>query len=395
MSKAVSILPLNKVLKRRKDEITIQEIDIYTRITIRMNGQGIVIRDRVSGSEIGTKKQFITRVGQLVLSKIDARNGAFGILQDECDGAIITGNFWAFDVNNKLLDAKYFDYLTKTPLFIDFCIRASDGTTNRRYLQESKFLAMEIPLPSREEQRRVVARVEELVGKIEEARSLRQQALEETGALTKAAMRQIFKPYDEYQEVTLESVCAAIIDNLHSNPVYADEGVPCVRSSDVGWGVLLLETARRTSEEEYKRRTVRGEPMPDDIVLVREGGGTGKAAIVQEGQRFSLGQRVMMLRPDKTLVIPKFFLYQILSPSIYEDQILPRCKGSASPHLNIGALRKFRFFLPSLPEQRRIVAYLDNLQAKVDKMKRLREGAMKELDAMLPSILDRAFKGEL
>jgi type I restriction enzyme S subunit len=391
----VSILPLNKVLKRRKDEITIQEIDIYTRITIRMNGQGIVIRDRVSGSEIGTKKQFITRVGQLVLSKIDARNGAFGILQDECDGAIITGNFWAFDVNNKLLDAKYFDYLTKTPLFIDFCIRASDGTTNRRYLQESKFLAMEIPLPSREEQRRVVARVEELVGKIEEARSLRQQALEETGALTKAAMRQIFKPYDEYQEVTLESVCAAIIDNLHSNPVYADEGVPCVRSSDVGWGVLLLETARRTSEEEYKRRTVRGEPMPDDIVLVREGGGTGKAAIVQEGQRFSLGQRVMMLRPDKTLVIPKFFLYQILSPSIYEDQILPRCKGSASPHLNIGALRKFRFFLPSLPEQRRIVAYLDNLQAKVDKMKRLREGAMKELDAMLPSILDRAFKGEL
>lgn len=395
MSKAVSILPLNKVLKRRKDEIKIQEIDTYTRITIRMNGQGIVIRDRVSGSEIGTKKQFITRAGQLVLSKIDARNGAFGILQDECDGAIITGNFWAFDVNPELLDAQYFDYLTKTPLFIDFCIRASDGTTNRRYLQESKFLAMEVPLPSREEQRRVVARVEELVGKIEEARSLRQQTLEETGALTKAAMRQIFKPHEEYQEVPLESVCAAIIDNLHSNPVYADEGVPCVRSSDVGWGVLLLDTARRTSEVEYKQRTVRGEPMLDDIVLVREGGGTGKAAIVQEGQRFSLGQRVMMLRPDKGLVIPKFFLYQILSPSIYEDQILPRCKGSASPHLNIGALRKFRFFLPSLPEQRRIVAYLDNLQAKVDEMKRLREGAMKELDAMLPSILDKAFKGEL
>lgn len=116
--------------------------------------------------------------------------------------------------------------------------------------------------------------------------------------------------------------------------------------------------------------------MADDIVLVREGGGTGKAAIVLEGQRFSLGQRVMMLRPDKSLVMPKFFLYQILSPSIYEDQILPRCKGSASPHLNIGALRRFTFFLPPLAEQRRIVAYLDNLHAKVDAMKRLREEAI-------------------
>ena len=56
MSKVVYGMPLSKVLARRKDEIDIQEIDTYTRITIRMNGQGIVIRDHVSGSEIGTKK---------------------------------------------------------------------------------------------------------------------------------------------------------------------------------------------------------------------------------------------------------------------------------------------------------------------------------------------------
>jgi type I restriction enzyme S subunit len=163
----------------------------------------------------------------------------------------------------------------------------------------------------------------------------------------------------------------------------------------VGWGKLYLDTALNTSEEEYIRRTVRGEPRLDDIVLVREGGGTGKAAIVEKGQRFSLGQRVMMLTPDEQVVVPKFLLYQILSPVIYEDQILPLSKGSASPHLNIGTLRNFRFLLPPLLEQHRIVTYLDGLLSKVDSLQQLQSETSAELDALLPSILNKAFKGEL
>ena len=49
----------------------------------------------------------------------------------------------------------------------------------------------------------------------------------------------------------------------------------------------------------------------------------------------------------------------------------------------------------TLSEQQRIVAYLDYLQSKVDEMKRLREKSLQEINALLPSILDKAFKGEL
>jgi len=125
--------------------------------------------------------------------------------------------------------------------------------------------------PPLEDQRRVVLRIEELAAKVGEARGLRSDATKEAEVLAKSAMRQLFKSDIGYQEVTIESVCTAIIDNLHSNPTYSDDGVPCVRSSDVGWGSLLLNTARRTSEDEYQRRTVRGEPTTDDVVLVREG----------------------------------------------------------------------------------------------------------------------------
>ncbi len=239
-----------------------------------------------------------------------------------------------------------------------------------------------------------MTKIEGLAAKIEVARTLRQQAVQEIEALRLIWLR-IAIQNCKAEDIELQYICKAIIDNLHRNPRYSAIGVPCVRSPDVGWGTLKLESALKTDEEEYRSRTVRGEPEPDDIVFVREGGGTGKAAIVLPGQRFSLGQRVMRLRPDKKRILPRFLLYQILSPPVQEDQIGRLCKGSASPHLNIGALRRFRFRLPSLVAQHQILEKMDALQAEVDAVKRLQAETSVELDALLPSILDKAFKEEL
>src|SRR5258707_6768352 len=147
MMSSYPLVPLQRLLIRRYDEMEIQPLEEYKRVTIRMYGNGICVRDLVQGSEINTKRQFYIRVGQFLLSKIDARNGAFGIVPLECEGAIITGNFWTFDVNHELLDNRYLNYLSRTSLFVEFCIRASEGTTNRRYLQEDAFLSQEIMLP--------------------------------------------------------------------------------------------------------------------------------------------------------------------------------------------------------------------------------------------------------
>ena len=103
----------------------------------------------------------------------------------------------------------------------------------------------------------------------------------------------------------------------------------------------------------------------------------------------------MILRPNTECILPSFFLHQLLSPLMREEQIAPLSKGSASPHLNIGALRRFNLILPPLPEQRRIVAELDALQAEVDALKRLQAETATELAALLPALLDRAFEGEL
>jgi type I restriction enzyme, S subunit len=386
--------PLGEILTKSEEWTDINPTDSYREITVRLWGQGVILRREAAGSEIASSRRLVARAGQFILSRIDARNGAFGLVPNSLDRAIVSNDFPLFTPNLSKLEPSFLDWISRTRSFVDICKAASEGTTNRVRLQEDRFLQMKIPLPLPPEQRRIVARIEELAAKINEARGLREEAVNETKALLNTTRRVAFESCSA-QTVELQNVCSNIIDNLHSNPQYADSGVPCVRSPDVGYGTLNLEGALRTDEEEYGRRTIRGEPEPDDVVLVREGGGTGKCALVLAGQRFSLGQRVMMLRPNKEMVVPKFFLHQLLSPVIQEEQIAPLSKGSASPHLNIAALKRFSFRLPSLPRQQCITAELDAVLAKVDALKKLQVATAAELDALLPSILDRAFKGDL
>lgn len=143
---------LSDILKRNKAPITISDSDIYKRVTIQMHGKGVRVRDEVKGSKIGTKRQFIIKNGQLLISKIDARNGAYGIVPTDCNNAIITGNFWAYDINTELVDPKYFSFVLRSSDFLDFFEKASQGATNRRYLQEKLFLNEKIRLPLRKVQ---------------------------------------------------------------------------------------------------------------------------------------------------------------------------------------------------------------------------------------------------
>ena len=72
-----------------------------------------------------------------------------------------------------------------------------------------------------------------------------------------------------------------------------------------------------------------------------------------------------------------------------------RKQMTGQANVNATKLKALPIALPSLIEQQCIVAYLDDLQSKVDSLKQLQSETSAELDALLPSILDKAFKGEL
>ena len=144
-------------LLRKRNAIDIQDSQTYKRVTIKIKRNGISLRDSVIGTEIWTKKQFSIKQGQFLISKIDARNGAFGIVPQEVDWGIITWNFWTFDIDEKIVDRDYFLSFISTNAFDEICEKTSSGTTNRKYLDEKKFLKFEIHIPETiEEQRKIV-----------------------------------------------------------------------------------------------------------------------------------------------------------------------------------------------------------------------------------------------
>jgi len=154
---------LSDLIHRNKTTVDILNDETYSRLTIKMHSKGISLRDTIKGTKIGTKKQFVISSGQFLISKIDARNGAFGIIPNDCNGSIITGNFWAYDIDENVILPSYFKYLLRTKEFEHFFEISSQGLTNRRYLQEELFLKQIVKLPNIEFQKTVLHKVDSLL----------------------------------------------------------------------------------------------------------------------------------------------------------------------------------------------------------------------------------------
>ena len=155
-SKAYPMMRIGEFLKRNKTSVTIQDGVKYKRVTIKVRNGGVVLRDEAMGENIGTKKQFLVSKGQFILSKIDARNGAMGIIPAKLDGAVVTQDFLPYDIDTTKVNPQYFVLVCTTKQFIAFCQSCSSGTTNRQRVDEAQFLNIKVPVPSLEEQNKLV-----------------------------------------------------------------------------------------------------------------------------------------------------------------------------------------------------------------------------------------------
>jgi type I restriction enzyme S subunit len=86
-----------------------------------------------------------------------------------------------------------------------------------------------------------------------------------------------------------------------------------------------------------------------------------------------------------------------MKSTVLRGQIERGASGTSPTMKNISKEKVLQLLLPphGLPEQRRIVAYLDDLHQKTDSLRALQAETSVELDALMPSILDRAFREEL
>ncbi|MFN9355656.1 MAG: restriction endonuclease subunit S [Alphaproteobacteria bacterium] len=399
MSVAWPTVPLGEVVEHRKEFITIDDLKTYRRPRVKLHAQGIVLRDAVPGALIKTKKQQVARAGEFLVAEIDAKVGGFGLVPDDLDGAIVSSHYFLYGHRPTLLDNNYLGWFVRTRAFREQV--EAQGSTNYAAIRPSDVLEYEIPLPPLGEQRRIVARIEELAAKVEEARGLRMNSALEIAATVTAARRALIGETPGENWVPLDTLVAEIENG--KSP--ATEGRPAEPNE---WAVLKVGAVSFGvfDERENKALPASFEPVRKyevvvgDFLMSRANTSdlVGACAIVRSSRsKLMLSDKIFRFkfRPKANLV-PEFLDHAMKSPAL-RTQIVAGASGTSPTMKNISKEKVRALLVPQMPvtEQRRIVAELDALQAKVDAVKALQTETAAELDAMLPAILDKAFKGEL
>ncbi|MGN6641707.1 MAG: restriction endonuclease subunit S [Verrucomicrobiota bacterium] len=299
-----------------------------------------------------------------------------------------------FELNRQRISSEFLNFYFQIPRVWEEVSGGSTGTNvRRRRLHPDNFLSAKIPMPPLAEQRRVVARIEELAAQIHEARTLRHQAAEEVEALLNAALERMFPENDESQ-IKYQLVRDAI--EGHKQGYYSSgkpaEGVTrFARITDISDnGFFDYSNMPRIAVDEATRESFR--VRPNDFLFARTGG-AGRFALATESLDCIFASYLIRFtfKPD---YLPKFLHFYLRSPR-FQNRVRSRIHGGANQNVHAEDIKDATVPLISLSEQRRIVAELDALQAEVDALKRLQAETAAELDALLPALLDRAFKGEL
>lgn len=288
-------------------------------------------------------------------------------------------------------------YWVRRPSFRDEAAASFTGSVGQQRVPEWFLAEHEIPVPPLDEQRRIVGRTDELARRVEEAKRLRHAAREEAGALLAAAADEIFGS-PRAQAWPIQSLGDALEDIRYGTSTKASTsgvGVPVLRMGNIHDGQLLLDHLKylELPAQELERLLLKR----GDILVNRTNSPelVGKSAVFEEHGDYVFASYLIRVRLQLQKAEPRFVCAYVNS-SRGRDHVASRRKQvTGQANINSRALRAMPIPLPPLDEQRHIVAYLDAVRAKADELRRLQDETQRELDALMPSVLDRAFRGEL
>ena len=388
-------------LKRNKTQVSIEDGIKYKRATIRINGNGISLRDNieVDGKEIGTKNQFSIKTGQFLLSKIDARNGAFGVVPEELDNGIITGNFWTFDVDYSKINPHYLTLLTGTKKFQELSQTASVGTTNRNYLQEVSFLNFEIPLPSLAVQEKIVNAYKD---KIKQAIALEKEVVDfeieiENYLFEKLGIEKVETSETNVglQFIKYEKITAWGIDKILSkqrkksthfeivavseltadvfrgkSPKYEDNTTKFILNQKCNrWNELDLSFVKSVNEKWANSIDSKFLTRGGDILINSTGEGTiGRASyITKANEGLIYDSHLLLLRLNESIINPELFV-EIFNSDYGQNQVneIKSAQATKQTELGVSNLMKIRIPLPeSLATQSDVLNFIKSNRTRI------------------------------
>ncbi len=348
----------------------------YKEITIRLWGKGVIERGRISGAAVNGRR-FIARKNQFIASRIDARNGAMGVVPEFLDGGLVTNDFPLFEVNQELLEPQYMGWLCRTPAFVELCARASEGTTNRVRLKESEFLKLRIQIPDTKEQKKIVARIDAVQQKLKAADELRASIDKDITSLLAVRFQETLK---QAPLLPMREVAPLLRRNvqLEANQQYKELG-----ARSFGKGLFVkpdFDADAATWEKPVWIKT-------GDIVFSNIKAWEGAIGVAKpEHDGFIASHRYLTAVVEPELALPEYLLYYLLSESGL-TAVNEASPGTADRNRTTkqSALEAIRVPVPSMAIQKQFVLLKQTLEHAVE----VRTKQMISVEAMLPALVSK------
>lgn len=388
------LVKIGNLIERNKTKIEIQNNVSYRRVTIRLYGKGVLQRDEVMGNTIGTKNQYVISSGQFIMSKIDARNGAFGIVPPELEGAIVTQDFLSYNINANLVLPEFFLLLTSTQKFLDLCQRASSGTTGRQRVDEKAFLNFEIAVPKIELQKSLIESYNkktilaeqqeneanrmnvEIIDEINDFLGISNKRKSINKGLNIVRFKDINKwgvdflfnaveRTNKFPIKTISKVCKISSGGTpsRSRKEYYSGNIPWIKTGELN-DDIIFDTEEKISKVGLANSSAKLYPA-GSIIVAMYGATIGKTAKL--GVEATTNQACAVLFDFSDEVLPDFIWLYIQSQVNF---LKASAYGSAQPNINAQIVGNLEIPIPPIMKQKELVQMI---ASKKNKIKRLFE----------------------
>ena len=314
------------------------------------------------------------------------------------------------------VDSEFVFYALK--YYQPYMEKLGSGSTNQTELSAGVVKALLFPLPPLAEQKRIVAKIEELLplvdryeaawtrledfnrrfpedmkksilqqaiqGKLVEqrpeegtAQELYEQIQAEKRRLIKEGKIKKEKPLPEITEdekpfeipeswmwVRFSEV-VDVRDGTHDTPKYVSEGIPLVTSKNLVNGKIDFDTAKLISKEDATAINMRSEVNTGDILFAMIGT-IGNPVLVEKGREFCIKNMALFKPIGNRLFDMKYFLLFLQKE---QEQMKKSASGGVQAFVSLKFLRNYLLPLPPLTEQKRIVARLEELLPLCERLK--------------------------
>lgn len=277
-----------------------------------------------------------------------------------------------------------------------FLINQGKGGAQKNISQETLKL-LQIPVPPMAEQKRIVKKIEELFGVIDEQVKRLEATQEALVSYRQSILQQAFSgklcKTPTWEEVPLKKCCLPVIKRKDSKDpsekfLYLD-----IASIDNKTNKIIEGTPYTGDTAPSRARQI---VQKDDILFSTVRTYLKNIALITDSkydnQIASTG--FCVIRANQKMLLPHFIFYKTLSDA-FLSPLNAKQRGSSYPAVRNGDVLNSIIELPSLSEQKAIVKKIENAFAFADKAQAAITGALEQAKQLKQSILKRAFEGKL